>query len=48
LAFKNRDPQPIIRPPGTITTSDIILDGGNICYYDNKAIIGDKVLKDKS
>jgi agmatine/peptidylarginine deiminase len=33
-------------PTGLVVNSPIILDGGNVCYFNNKAIITDKVFRD--
>lgn len=33
-------------PAGLVVKSPIILDGGNVCYFNNKAIMTDKVFKD--
>lgn len=33
---------------GELTYSDIVLDGGNLCYHQNRAILTDKVFKDNS
>ena len=33
-------------PQQTIVQSNIVLDGGNICYHNNKAVITDKLFRD--